>query len=356
MKSPRAKGKGRSKATTPQAKGEPSPAEMLLDLMIPGVLNSRAIYVAAKLRLADLVDESPKTAAELAKATGSHAPSLYRILRHLASIGVFAEDQRGRFGMTPLAATLRTGSPSSLHAMAIFWNEDYHWRAFGDVLHSVRTGETAMHHLYGTDLFGYLAKNPELGRGFDEAMTSFSTFENAAIASAYDFSRFRILVDVAGGHGSLLAEILRANPNVRGILFDQPHVVGEVQRRFEGSPIAGRLQVRAGDMFESVPEGGDAYLLKNIIHDWADEEAIAILRNCRRGMPADGKLLLGEIVLPTGNEPHIGKLSDLEMMVLTEGRERSEDEFRTLLAQAGFRLAQVVPTSSHMCVVEAVPV
>jgi hypothetical protein len=320
--------------------------------LIAGFWVSRALYIAAKLGIADLLKGGPKNSEELAQATGMHLPSLYRVLRALASVGVFAEDGHGRFTLTPLAATLRTDVPGSLRAFAIAELGEDHYPAWGEVLHSIKTGEIAFDHLFGMDVWQYRAQHPEEGRIFDEAMASFSSVVNAAIVDSYDFSSLGTIVDVGGGDGSLIASILQANPGMKGVLFDLPHVVAGARRRIEAEGLAERCEVVAGDAFTSVPSGGDAYLLKWIIHDWDDERSVAILKNCHRAMAAHGKLLLVEAVIPHGNTPSFHKFMDLNMLVMTGGRERSEAEYRVLLEAAGFRLTRVILTQSEMSVIE----
>jgi O-methyltransferase domain len=265
---------------------------------------------------------------------------------------VFAEDEHGRFALTPLAATLRTDAPGSLRAFAIAELGEDHYPARGEVLHSVKTGEIAFNHLFGMDVWQYRAQHPEDGRIFDEAMASFSSVVNAAIVAGYDFSSLGTIVDGGGGDGSLIASILKANPGMKGVLFDLPHVVAGARRRIEAEGLAERCGVVAGDAFTSVLSGSDAYLLKWIIHDWDDERSVAILKNCYRAMAAHGKVLLIEAVIPRGNAPSFHKFMDLNMLVMTGGRERSEAEYRVLLEATGFRLTQIIPTQSEMSVIE----
>ncbi len=331
----------------------PPPVALLQMIMAPMI--SRAIYVAAKLGIADRMKDQPQTAAQLAEATGMHAPSLYRVLRALASVGVFAEDDQGCFGLTPLAASLQTEAPGSLRSLALyFFGAKFHWDAWGEILHSVQTGETAVKHLHGVEPFAYFERHPEDAAVFNDAMTSISESMKAAIGAAYDFSSLGTLVDVGGGHGSLLAAILQANPRLQGILFDQPSVLEGAARPIEALGVAERCQLVAGDFFASVPSGGDAYILKHILHDWDDERAAAILRNIHRAMAPDGKLLVVDFVIPPGNAPSLGKLIDLEMLLLPGGRERTESEFRTLFRTAGFELTRVLPTPSPVSIIEGV--
>ena len=321
---------------------------------VTGTWVAQAISVVAKLGTADVLADGPKGADQLAEAAHVHAPSLYRVLRTLASVGIFAEGNDGRFRLTPLAEPLRSDAPGSLRSFAIMLGEEWHWRPWGHLLHSVTTGQPAFEHAYGTEFFDYLAGQPEAAAIFDAAMTSRSNQDNDAVPAAYDFSGIRTVVDVGGGRGSFLASILRANPEMRGILFDQPHVLAGARQLVETAGLGGRCDLVAGDFFESVVDGGDAYILKKVIHDWDDDRAVQILERCREAMPADGRLLLVETVIPPGNDPSFGKLLDLHMLVWTGGKERTEAEYRVLLATAGFGLTRIVPTGSPVSVIEAI--
>lgn len=331
----------------------PPPATLLQ--MMTGYWVSQALYVAAKLGVADLLAAGPRPVEELAAATQTDAPSLRRVLRALASVGVFTEARPGTFALTPLAALLRTGTPDSMRALAIMYAEEQ-YRAWGDLLHSVQTGETAFERRFGTSYFAYLAQHPEADRVFNEAMTGWTTQLVGAVVDAYDFSPFKTIADVGGSYGTLLAAMLRSNPAARGILFDQPHVVAAAGEQLVVAGVAERCTTVGGDFFVEVPAGGDAYVLAQILHDWDDERSVAILRQCRRAMPAHGKLLVIELVLPPGEEPFFGKWLDLHMLVLLGARERTATEYDALFRAAGFALARVVPTAAGPSVVEAVPV
>lgn len=331
-----------------------APPTTLLN-MATGCWLSQAIYVVAKLGIADLLYEGPKSCATLADATQTHVGALYRVLRALASVSVFVEDEDGRFTLTPLAEQLRTGVPGSLRAFAVMLGEQEHWRAWEGVLHSVRTGQPAFDHVYGMPHFRYFAEHPEAARVFDEAMTSRSGQENDAIVAAYDFSGAKTVVDVGGGQGTLMGSILEIHPNVRGVLFDLAHVIAASRARMESAGHAARCEFVKGDFFASVPAGGDLYLLKKVIHDWDDERARRILVSCRNAMPGTGRLLLIEPVIPPGNDPSFNKLLDLLMLVWTSGgRERTESEHRALLTSAGLTLSRVIPTRSGVSIMEAV--
>ena len=328
------------------SQGEIPPPHVQMLQMISAFWLSRSIYAAAKLGLADLVRERPRTVAELADATETHAQSLHRLLRALASAGVFAEDEAGRFQTTPLAATLERDAPGSMRAFAMTELGEEHYPAWGELLHSLRTGETAFDKVFGMPVFDFFARNPENARIFNDAMTGLTSVVNAAVVEAYDFRAFRRVVDVGGGHGGFLTAVLNASPEAAGVLFDSPQVVEGAHALLESQGIAGRCEVVGGDFFEGVPRGGDLYALKWIIHDWDDAQSARILRNVRAAMSDGGRLILVEQVIPPGNEPSLGKFVDLNMLVMTGGRERTEGEFRALYDAAGFRLTRVVPTAS----------
>src|SRR5262245_8827001 len=331
-----------------------APPQFVMLQMITGFWVSRAIYVAAKLRLADLVKDSPKTADELARLTGTHSPSLYRALRALASVGVFTEDGQGRFAQTPLSETLRSDTPGSLRALAIVELGQEHFPAWGNLMHSVMTGEIAFDNLFKQSAWEYYAGNPEDASNFNESMRGLTEMVNMAVLDSYDFSGADNLVDVAGGTGGLISAILAAHPRMRGVLFDLPHVIAEAGPLLDAAGVRDRCEISTGDFFRSVPEGGDAYVMKWIIHDWDDEKSTAILKNINRAMNKKGKLLLIEMVVLEGNQPDLSKFLDLNMLVMTGGRERTEAEFKSLLAASGFELTRVIRTTSPVCVIEAV--
>lgn len=331
----------------------PAPAALLR--MLTGYWVSKALNVAAELGIADLLRDGPQTSDELADRCGVHPQALYRLLRALSSVGVFAEEEERRFGLTPAAELLRSDVPGSMRALArMYGSEQY--RAWGNLLESVRTGEPAFDRLFGTGYFEYLAHDPEANAVFNEAMTGWTAQLADAVAAAYDFDGRGVVVDVGGGHGLLLSTVLRAHPAMRGILFDLPHVAATAKPLLEQAGVAARCETVGGDFFDSVPAGGTYYLLAQILHDWDDERCRVILDNCRRAMLADGRLLIVEQVLPPANEPSLGKWLDLHMLVLLTGRERSQAEYAALLESAGFELANVVATSSGASIVEGVPV
>jgi SAM-dependent methyltransferase len=342
------------------AKSKPARAKKASDAMT--LLNltaskwvSQAISVAAELRIADLLKDGARTAADIARTANASEDGVYRLLRALASVGLFAETGKRKFRLTALGRLLRSDSSQALGGYARFTGHDSTWRPWGELRHSVRTGEPAFDHVFAMPIFEYFAKMPESAAVFDAAMTSISTLESKGVAAAYDFSGINTLVDVAGGHGLMIGTILKANRRMRGILFDLPHVSAGATTLLRSGGVADRCQIVSGDFFASVPEGGDAYVMKHIIHDWDDERATQILRNCHRAMRPGGKVLIVDAVIPPGNSAHFGKLLDLEMLVLTpRGRERTQTEFRELLKRSGFKLRRVVPTETHLSVVEGV--
>lgn len=341
-------------STMPKSSSASSPA-IELGKLLTGNWLTQAVHVAAKLELADRLAAGPMHADELAAQTQTHSLSLYRLLRTLASTGIFFEEPDGRFRLTPMADALRKDAPDSKWAMAMMLgDEPYH--AWGDLLHNVRTGECAFTHRYGKPLFDFLADHPEKARVFDAAMTSIHGRETAAMLEAYDLSNVGTLVDVGGGNGSTLAEVLAKHANMQGVLYDLPHVVAAAAERLKAAGLAGRCRTVGGSFFESAPGGGDAYILRHIIHDWNDQQSVQILSCVRRAMSERSKLLVVEHVIQPGNEPATGKYYDLAMMVLPGGMERTEAEYRQLFDASGLRLSRIVPTAADVCVIEALPV
>jgi len=328
----------------------PPPALMLQ--MIQGFWISRAIYAAAKLGIPDLLKEGPRNTQDLARATGTHASSLYRLLRALDSIGVFAEQSGDRFTLTPLGATLLTDVPGSLRFFAIEELGENHYPAWEKVLYSLQTGAIAFDHVYGESKWQYMAKHPDEAKIFDNAMASFSWVVSAAVAAACDFSSSRTVVDLGGGDGSLLSGILHAHPHLQGVVGDVPHVIERTRQKLEAEGLSHRCGTASVDFFKAVP-ASDTYLLKWILHDWTDEQSVTILKNCRDAMTSDGRVLIVEAVLQPGAATSLGKFVDLNMLVMTGGRERTETEYRTLLEASGLKLTKVIPTQTEMSIVEA---
>lgn len=333
---------------------EPVPPQAFLTQLLLGSLATQAVYVGAKLGIADLLAGGPKSVEELAKATDTDAPSLYRVLRALASIGVFIEQADRQFALTPNAEPLRSDTPNSLRDVAIFWGEDWHWEVWGKILYSVRTGKSAWAQSHGEEVFAYFEKNPEAAQIFNRAMSSFSGGATAAVLEAFDFDGIGTLVDIAGGHGRMLTGILEANPKLRGILFDLGHVIEGARETVAATAVKDRVEFAAGDFFTSVPKGADAYIMKHIIHDWDDERALTILKNIKQAMNPGGRVLLVEAIIAEGNNQDFGKLLDLEMLVSPGGKERTAAEYEELFTRAGLKLTRIVPTKSPYSVIEAV--
>jgi SAM-dependent methyltransferase len=338
-----------------QSSGSPAsaPPEAVLMQIMLGALASQALYVPAKLGIADLLADGPKSVDELATATDTHSPSLYRVLRAAASLGVFTEQENQTFAWNANAEPLRSDTPNSLRNIMIFMGEDWHWEVWGQTMFSVRTGKSVWAEKHGEDVFGYFKTNPEAAGIFDRAMNSLSTLSIKPVTEAYDFTGIKTLVDIAGGHGRLLTAILEANPSIRGVLFDMPHVIEGARANVVTSDASDRVEFASGDFFVSVPAGGDAYIMKHIIHDWDDERALTILRNIKQAMNPGGRVLLVESVIADGNNQDFGKLMDIEMLVSPGGKERTAAEYEDLFARAGLRLSRIVPTRSAYSVIEA---
>jgi hypothetical protein len=334
---------------------EPSP-EVAMRQLTMGASVSQAISVFARLGVADALTAGPRDAEEIAELVGAHSSALYRLLRALGDVGVVAELDNRRFALTSLGEVLRSDGPGSLRGWATMVGMPFHRYPWTDLYETVRTGESAFDRVHGSKVFDYLAEHPEDAAVFDAAMTSISTTEAVSIVQAYDFSRFSTIVDVGGGRGGLLAAILAAHPHLQGVLFDVPAVVAGADEGISGTEVVDRCKVVSGDFFDSVPGGGDAYLLSNIILNWDDDHAVEILSTCRAAMADTARVLLAESVLPEGAAPSMGKLADLEMLVMTSGgRQRTDVEYRTLLGRSGLRLTRVVPSTGRISLLEAVP-
>lgn len=330
------------------------PPSMALRQMATAYWTSQALYVAAKLGLADYLVDGPKTAAALAQATGADEVSLYRLVRALAGIGLLDQRDDGEFSLTPTGALLRTDVPGSLRSWVTLIVSPWIWRPWGDLLHGVMTGTPAFDHAFGMDLWAYCAQNPDDGVLYDTGMADSAWPRARAAVAAYDFSGIKRVVDVGGGHGRLIATVLAAYPGMRGLLFDRPDVVVGAPDLLAGAAVADRCDIAVGDFFDAVPAGGDAYLLSQVLHDWDDERALRILRTCSAAMTSGARLLIIEQVIPAGGGVHPSKLADLHMFVMHGGRERTAAEFRELLGQAGFRVADIVPTASPWSVIVGV--
>jgi len=313
---------------------------------------TQGIWVASELGIADLLVNGPLTAEDLARQTKTHGAALYRVLRALASVGIFAQDAQGRFSLTPHASLLRSDVADSQRPFAIMMGAEFH-KAWGELLHSVQTGEGGFQKTFGKPFFQYMLDHPMRHGIYDAAMGEFGRVETQEMLEAYDFSAFQTVVDVGGGSGMLLEAMLKRHPEIRGTLFDLPAVVERARSFISGSGLDGRFRTEGGDFFSSVPAGADAYILQHVIHDWEDGEAITILRNCREAMRSDSRVLLVEMVIPAGNGPFFGKWLDL-MMLLVGGRERNEEEYRQLFSAAGLKLNRVIPTASEVSIIEGI--
>ena len=322
--------------------------------MITGFYLWWMLYVVAERGVADLLVDGPQTSVELARAAGLHEPSLYRVLRSLSSVGVFTEESPRRFALTPLGSALRTGDPSG--ARDLMMCAPWFSRAWSEFPRTVATGENGVQLAFGMPIWEFFTQHPQESADFNRAVHAVGSAEPTAVAAAYDFAGVRRLIDVGGGIGVLLAAVLDRNPLVQGVLFDRPDVIDEAHTTLAELGVAERCEIVGGDFFGALPENADAYLLSHILHDWDDERCVTILRNCRRAVDPDGRLLIVEMVLPAGDAPHPGKILDMAMLVYsTGGLERTEEEYGDLLRRGGFRLTRVVPTQSAVSVIEAAP-
>jgi orsellinic acid C2-O-methyltransferase len=332
-------------------------AQQLLGIVY-GSWKSQAIYVAAQLRLADLLADGPKTAEELAVATSSHSPSLYRLLRALTTIEICQEREDGAFELLPMGALLRSEAADSVHS-SIIYTCGYQWPMWGNLLYSVQTGKSVRKLLTGTEGFQHLEQDPELAATFNQNMVEIVRLAAPGIVQAYDFSKMKRVIDVGGGYGELLSAILIANPAVHGILFDLPHAIDNARSHMENAGVIDRCEFVSGDFFESVTSGADGYVLKSVIHDWNDERGQVILENCRRAISPGGKLLLVERMVPDQLEASSAHQmivrSDLNMLVNLAAQERSETQFQRLLSAAGFRITRIIPVGFAYSIIEAVP-
>lgn len=343
---------GEAEAQSAGAHGETSQQQMVG--MINGFRISQMVHVAAKLRIADQLAAGPTTVDQLAVATKTHAGSLYRLLRTLAGMGVFAEEEGLQFRLTPMSELLRSGAHGSVRALAETAGEEWMWRPFGALLHSVTTGETAFEHLYGKNTFDWFKEHPAAAKIYDDFQAQNTAIHSEAVAAAYDFSSAKTVVDVGGGEGVLVTSILRRNQTAHAILFDLDHVVASARTGLDRN-IASRCDFIAGDFFKSVPAGGDLYILKYILHDWDDDRANKILATCREAMSGKGRLLVVEEIICGRNQRCYAKEGDITMMVRTGGRNRTEKEYRDLLAKGGFEMTRVIPSQGGPSVMETVP-
>ena len=323
--------------------------------MLSGFIFTASLYPIAKLKIADLLADGPLPVAELAQKTGSNADALYRVLRLLASAGIFSESSGKVFALTPMSNFLRADVPGSLRDMALWMGNRFHFKVWSEMSYSIATGKPAVEHVYGKSCFDAIFGDPEIAYDFNTAMTCFSRQIAPTLLDAYDFSGIGTLMDVAGGHGAILCEVLGRYPGMKGILFDMPNVIEEATCHICSLKMDHRCETVTGDFFEQIPTGADAYYMQHIIHDWADEPALKILANCRRALGGrkDGRLIIVDAVVPETSEPHFSKILDLEMLLMPGGRERTEREWRELFAKTGFEIARIVPMQAAESVIEA---
>ena len=315
---------------------------------------SQAIYVAAKLGVADVLGEASKSNDEIASSIGANSKSLARLTRALVALGVLTVDDDSRFRLTQIGASLQSGMPGSMRSIVLILGEE-HYQAWGRLIDSVKCDKPAFDEIYRRPLFDYLAQNSAAAQTFNEAMTDLTSQMALATVLAYDFSGSRVVADIGGGHGVLLDGILRANPSTTGILFDSKAVIEDATPHVGNKGVGDRRRSISGDFFKSVPEGADIYILKNVLHDWSDDRAVRILKNCRQVMRSQAKLLVIEMVLPLLDDPALGSLLDLNMLVMSGGQERTKDQYSRLLENGGFRLTQVIPTLAPVSILEAIP-
>lgn len=330
------------------------PSHVKLIQMGRAFIVSKTVYVAAKLALADKLASGPRSAAELSGPLRVHAPSLHRLMRTLASLGILTERAEQRFALTDLGEALKTGAPGSARSTVLYSGNPAVQSGWDNLSYSVATGKPGFDKAQGMPVFDYLAQHPEEASLFSEMMIGLHQTEPPAVATAYDFSPFRTIVDVGGATGNMLASILARHSGPRGILFDRPHVVRDAPALLDAKGVSERVKIEAGDFFSGVPVGADAYILSQIIHDWSEDQCLSILRNVRIAMGPVARLLIVEMVLAAGDAPHPGKLLDMVMLAQLGGQERTEAEYSALLDKAGFRLARVVPTNSAASIMEAV--
>ena len=354
LRGPRLRHRSGASGTYESESRNGNPPPPVLFQMATGYWLSQAVYVAAKLGLADLLKDGPRSCGELAAAAGTDPWCLYRLMRALSMASVFVQTQHGHFALASLGKSLQSDVPGSQRAIIVTLGE-IHYHAWGNLLHSIRTGSTAFTSVFKSGLFGYLQHTPEAAETFNKGMSDVASMLAYAVLLAYDFSGISSLVDVGGGHGTFLRTILQFNPEMKGTIFDLHSTIEQARQYFNGEPCGDRIAVIGGDFFHSVPEGADAYVLCGVIHDWDDDSAIQILRNCRLALNRNGRLLLVEVVMPDDDRHCFSKLLDLKMLVMTGGRERTRAEFAVLLKTAGYSLTRIIPTLAPQSVLEAIP-
>jgi SAM-dependent methyltransferase len=332
-----------------------SSAQAHIAQMVMAIWPARAIYAAAQLAIPDHLAAGPLPVVELAQLTKTHAHSLKRLLRALGSCGIVSEISPNCFSLTALGSALQTDAPGSVRALVLTIGGDWQWNAWAHILDSLKTGESGLSKSTGLELFSYLEANPDEQARFNAAMTGIHGAEFAAVANAYDFSAFRTILDIGGGTGLLISEILKTTARTRGTVLELPATANEARKAAVGRGLGARYGVAGGDFFQAIPQGYDGYILSHVLHDWTDELALKILQNCRRAIPRHGRLLIVEAVLPEGDVPHHGKLMDLLMLTVTGGIERTRQEFSTLLAAAEFSFVRIIATKTHQSIIEAIP-
>lgn len=336
---------------------EPTPSPALATDVLPmirGFMLSQALHVAAKLSIFDVLRDGPRSVQDIAAACGARETALERLLRFLTVVAVLREDADGRFASTALGETLRSDHPQSTRPLAVMYGEPFFWRSWGELYETITSGEPGFEQVYGQSFFDFLADHPVEAAVFDAGMTSASRVDLPAILGAYDFSAFPRIVDVGGGNGALLRGILERHPTATGVLCDLPSVVSRAHELHDAE-VAARCELAATDFFQTVPRDGDAYILKRVLHDWGDDEAVLLLTNVRRAILGHGKVLVMEAVVMASNQPDPAKWMDLNMLAILRGRERTTAEFGVLYAKAGFRLTRVVPAGT-LSIIEGVPV
>lgn len=340
----------------PRPSNTPPPAALIMTQMVYGFWVSRCLQIMAELGIADTIGDVPKTAEELAEASGTHAPALRRMLRLLSGLGVLLKDeQTQRWSLTELGSMLRKDNPGSVYGSLRAHGHLLSWQAWGDLKSSLTTGQPSVEKFMGDSFFNYLSAHPEDAAIFNGSMAAYQTLNAPAVVNAYDFSAARTVMDVGGGTGTLMSHILRAHPPIRGAIYEMPHVAKEARERLASLGLKERCDIVDGDFFTSIPQGQDVYILSQILHDWDDEKSLRILSNIRQAMRPDSRLLVVETVLPGDNAMHFGNLYDMAMLVLVGGQERTEAEYTALVQKAGMKIARILPTTMPPSVIELVP-
>ena len=336
------------------AERQTPPPHVGIFLLLNGAHVAGAVSCLAQLGIPDFIDSAPKSAEELAKQIGADPHALYRLMRATACVGVLSEGPDGKFSQTPMSTVLRSDANPSLRSLAIMGGREWHGRGWSHLEYCIRTGKQALEQIYGAHVFDYLKQNPAEGQIFNDAMTQLSMIDSPAVADAYNFDGIHSIVDIAGGHGLLLATILKRNPQLRGTLFDMPHVI-EGAKNGPLKSVMERCTLASGDMFSSVPAGADAYIMKHIIHDWPDDKCVQILKACRKSVNSGGRLLVVDNVIQPGNDFSPAKFLDLQMLIFPSGCERTEKQFRALFAASGWQLTRIIPTAAPSSIVEGLP-